>query len=127
MYSDNKTIEEFVCWLQRSFPKLAFVVKQPLYELFPEPSKYKSFWKNKNAHIDISVFRHGKLVCAIEPGGFQHLTDRKQMARDKKKSFICKENGVSFLPLMNSCLKEKEDKEFKKLLKFAFYSEKKDG
>ena len=41
-------------------------------DCFPEPKKYKGFWKHQWAHADISVFRHGKLICIIEPGGFQH-------------------------------------------------------
>lgn len=125
MNSDNKIIEDFVCWLQRNFPRLSFSIKQSLRNLFLEPKLYKSFWANKNAHADISVFRHGKLVCIIEPGGFQHLTDTDQLKRDKKKRYLCEENNVNFLPLLNSCLVERDCKEFKQLLKYNFYNERK--
>jgi len=122
--SDDKTIKDFVCWLRNKFPRLHFKVKKSLRDLFPEPKKYKGFWKHPWAHADISVFRHGSLVCIIEPGGFQHLTDKKQMINDGKKSFICNENDVYFLPLMNQALKNCEHKEFKRLLRNAFYSKK---
>jgi len=124
MRSDEETINEFVIWLRKKFPRLTFLVKKSLKEIFPEPSKYKSFWSHKWAHADISVFRHNQLVCIIEPGGFQHLTDKKQMVRDKKKSFICEENEVSFLPLMNITLKEREKRNFENLLRRNFYKKK---
>jgi len=107
MKSDDKLLKELVFWLRKEFPILVFEIKKPLYELFPEPSKYKGFWKHKWSHADISVFRHGELVCVIEPGGFQHLTDKNQIKRDRKKRFICKENNVIFLPLMNCCEESK--------------------
>lgn len=122
MYSDDKTIEDFICWLRNKFPRLSFEVKKSLKELFPEPKKYRGFWRHPWAHADIGVFRHSKLVCVIEPGGFQHLTDKRQMMNDKKKKSICDENNVHFLPLMNQALKNREDKKFRGLLKNAFYS-----
>lgn len=121
---DECTIEPFVKWLCQNFPRLEFgPVRMSLKKAFPKPKdKFLiPFWKNKNAHLDIPVFRHGKLVCAIEPGGSQHLTDERQMANDKRKAAICKENDVNFLPLLNSCLKLCGHKEFKKLLKCYFY------
>lgn len=122
MRSDDKTIEDFVGWLRNNFPRLSFEVKKSLKELFPEPKKYKPFWRHPWAHADISVFRHGKLVCILEPGGFQHITDKKQAVRDWKKKSICNENNVYFLPLMNQALKSREHKKFRRLLKNAFYS-----
>lgn len=122
MTSDDVLIEDFVSWLRDNFPLLHFKVKKPLRELFPEPKKYKGFWKHPWAHADISVFRHGQLVCIIEPGGYQHLTDNEQATRDKKKKSICNENNVYFLPLMNQALHFRELEQFRKLLKNAFYS-----
>ena len=122
MTSDDVLIEDFVCWLRNNFPMLHFKVKKQLKELFPEPKKYKGFWKNQGSHADISVFRHGNLVCILEPGGFQHITDGEQVKRDKKKKSICDENGVYLLPLMNQALQFRELKQFRKLLKNAFYS-----
>jgi hypothetical protein len=121
MRSDNKTIEDFVTWLRNNFPRLTFSIKKPPQELFPEPKKYKGFWKHQWAHANISVFRHGELVAVIEPGGYQHTTDKKQKERDRKKRSICEEFGVSFLPLMNQALRFRELKQFKRLLKNLFY------
>jgi len=91
MHSDEKTIGDFVCWLRDNFPRLSFEVKKSLKDLFPEPKKFKGFWKHPWAHADISVFRHGKLVCVVEPGGFQHLTDKDQVKRDRKRNqFVMK-------------------------------------
>lgn len=122
MTSDDVLIQDFVNWLRKNFSRLHFKVKRPIQELFPEPKKYKDFWKHPWAHADISVFRHGNLVCILEPGGFQHLTDEEQMSRDRKKRSICEENMVYFLPLTNQALLFREHKQFKKLLKNAFYS-----
>jgi len=121
MHSDDKLIEDFVSWLKKSFPRLTFEVKKSLKEVLPEPKKYKEFWGHQWAHIDISVFRHDKLVAVIEPGGFQHLTDEEQKERDRKKRSICKEFSVNFLPLMNEALKSREHSKFRRLLKNYFY------
>ena len=124
LYSDEQTIKEFVSWLRNSFPRFHFEIKKPLFVLFPKPMKYTRFWKHHWAHADISVFAGKRLVCVIEPGGFQHLIDKKQLVRDYKKKSICEEKDVYFLPLMNQALKNCENKEFRKLLKNAFYSKK---
>lgn len=122
MYSDNKLIRDFVSWLRERFPRFYFEVKRSLRELLPEPKKYKSFWKHQWVHADICVFTGKKLVCIIEPGGYQHLTDEEQRNRDRKKKSICNENDVYFLPLINQALLFREHNQFKKLLKNAFYS-----
>ena len=124
MYSDEKTIEDFVSWLRNKFPRFCFEVKKPLRKLFSEPNRFKRFWKHPWSHADVSVFSGRKLVCIIEPGGFQHLVDKHQMMNDKKKKSICNENNVYFLPLMNQALKNREHKEFTRLLRNAFYSKK---
>lgn len=123
MKSDEKLIEGFVNWLRESFPRLRFEVKMSLKKLFPKPSnKYlQPFWNDERAHADISVFRHDNLVCVIEPGGWQHQKVKRRMTCDKKKARICSENGVSYLPLMNSCMKYRDLKQFRKLLKCYFY------
>lgn len=124
MYSDEKIIKDFVSWLRNKFPRFCFEVKKSLKELFPEPKKYKAFWRHPWSHADVSVFSGRKLVCIIEPGGFQHLTDKQQAIRDGKKKSICDESNVYFLPLMNQALENREHKEFTRLLRNAFYSKK---
>jgi hypothetical protein len=122
--SDDETIKNFVCWLRKKFPRLHFKVKKSLKDLLPEPKKFKGFWRHPWSHADVSVFRHGNLVCVVEPGGFQHLTDDDQVRRDRKKKSICEESNVYFLPLMNQALENREYKEFVGLLRNAFYSKK---
>lgn len=120
---DEHLLESFRYWLIENFPRLEFQIKMPLKKLFPKPAKeyLRPFWGNKNAHADVAVFRHHKLVCVVEPGGGQHLTDDKQKWRDEKKAQLCRSNGVNFLPLINSCLNYKETPNFKRLLKCYFY------
>ena len=123
MQSDDKLIEDFVAWLRKRFPRLVFLVKKPLKEIFQPPSKYRNFWACSWAHADISVWRHGRLVAILEPGGYQHAVDGDQKDRDRKKRLICEEFGVSFLPIMNATLNFRNTKQFRKLLKAAFYRE----
>jgi len=125
MKSDEHIINPFVEWLRENFKRLTFKIYIPLNELVPKPKKHslKQFWQCKWSHADISVFRHNKLCCIIEPGGYQHRTNKAQILRDKKKLQICKENKIGFLPLANYTLDFCEHKEFKKLLKCYFYQE----
>lgn len=123
MRTDEQLINEFTGWLRQTFKRLVFKVHMPLSELFPEPNspKLKHFWQCKWSHADVAVYRHGKLICIIEPGGHQHITDKLQSKRDKKKLAICIENRVSFLPLMNQAVRCKNHPQFKRLLKYYFY------
>ncbi|MBA7546436.1 hypothetical protein ES705_38828 [subsurface metagenome] len=122
--NDNEIIEKLYSYLISEFPRLKFKVKIPLKKLFPEPGNrwLKSFWNN-NSHADISVFRHNKLVCIIEPGGWYHAKDEKQKIRDSKKDKICKINDVNCLRLFNNVVNNDLDNpKFRKLLKKKFYS-----
>jgi len=121
--SDENLVQDFVSWLRNKFPLLRFEIKKSLKELFPKPRKksLQYFWNCKGSHADISAFRHGKLVCIIEPGGWQHLTDKRQRMNDERKEAICKKNGVSFLSLMNSCMEFREMNQFRRMLKCVFY------
>ena len=121
---DEETLDTIFNHLTNNFPRLQFKLKIPLKELFPEPkNRYlKSFWGN-NSHADISVFRHQKLVCIIEPGGYHHFKDEKTRIRDQKKDIICHTNGVHCLRVANSIIKDLDLKVTRKLLKKYFYSE----
>lgn len=123
MQSDEQIINNFVRWLRKTFKRLEFKTHVPLNELFPEPKQpiLKKFWRNKWSHADIAVFRHGKLITVIEPGGHQHLTDELQVKRDRKKLAICISNKVTFLPIMNQAVRCREHPQFKRLLKYYFY------
>lgn len=122
--SDEKIIEKLYSYLINEFPRLRFKIKIPLKELFPKPENkwLQSFWNN-NSHSDISVFRHNKLTCIIEPGGWYHIKDEKQKVRDSKKYKICKINGINYLPVVNSGINHLDEKNTKKLLKKYFYGE----
>lgn len=119
---DEEVLQKLLTYLEREFPKLKFKTKVQLKELFCEPqSKYlKSFWRNRS-HADIAVFRHCKLVCIIEPGGYSHFKDKKQQVRDEKKDKICRQNGVNCLRVTNSFVDYLNKKVSKKLLKKYFY------
>jgi len=132
MEGDEKILEKLVNYLRGTFPRLRFRVKVPLKELFPEPeSKWlKSIWQF--GHGDVVVYRHGKPVCIIEPGGFHHTRDEKQKLRDKKKDKLCKLNGVNVLRIYNSTIHRfcnpkippyNGKQIFKRLLRKYFYSE----
>ncbi len=121
--SDEKLIANFAHHLVVSFPRLTYKTHVPLKELFQEPDNptLKRFWNCSWSHADIAVFRHGKLVCIIEPGGHQHITDAKQNKRDHKKYLICKQAGVNMLSLMNRCMNHVDHPKFRRLLKAYFY------
>jgi len=121
--NDEAVIEKLYSHLNSNFPRLKFKVKIPLKELFPKPENQwlKSFWSN-NSHADIAVFRHNKLVAIIEPGGWYHVKDEKQIIRDSKKDKICKINGVNCLRIFNNVVNNDLDNpKFRKLLKKKFY------
>jgi len=122
MEGDEKVLEKLVSYLEETFPRLKFKVKVPLRELFPEPdSKWlKSIWQF--GHGDIVVYRHGKPVCIIEPGGNAHFKDEKQRDRDRRKDKLCRENGVNCLRVSNSFVDYFSKSITKKLLKKYFYS-----
>jgi len=121
--NDEEIIDKLYSYLNVNFSRLKFKMKEPLKNIFPEPENrwLKSFWKN-NSHADISVYRHGKLVCIIEPGGWYHIQDEKQKVRDLKKDKICKINGVNCLRFFNDVVNNKLDNsKTKRLFKKYFY------
>jgi len=120
---DKIIINKLYSHLIDKFPRLKFETKIPLKKLFPEPDNrwLKSFWNN-NSHADISIFRHNKLVCIIEPGGWYHASDEKQKIRDSKKDKICRENRVNCLRIFNNVVNgDLNNPKFRKLLKKYFY------
>ena len=121
--NDEEIIEKLYSYLIKDFSRLKFKVKIPLKILFPKPENkwLQSFWNN-NSHADVAVFRHNKLVCIIEPGGWHHAKDKKQKVRDSKKDKICQENRVNCLRIFNNVVNGDLGKPiFRKLLKKNFY------
>lgn len=119
---DEEIIDQLYDHLAGNFPKLRFKKKVPLTGLFPEPESrwLKGFW-NRGSHADIAVFRHGELVCILEPGGYYHLRDERQKTRDKKKSRICKDNHVNYLRLPNRIIDWLNLKQTRTMFKKFFY------
>lgn len=121
--SDEEIIEKLYCYLKKTFnPRLRFEIKKPLRELFPKSENkwLLSIWNY--GHADISVSRHNRLICIIEPGGWYHAKDEKQKIRDLKKDKICKINKVNCLRIFNKVVENDLDNpKFKKLLKKYFY------
>ncbi|MBA7576011.1 hypothetical protein ES708_17848 [subsurface metagenome] len=99
---DEEIIEKLCSYLIANFnPKLEFKIKELLKNILPEPeSKWlKKMWRF--GHADISVYRHDKLICIVEPGGWHHFKDGKQILNDKKKYILCKLNSVNVLRIVN--------------------------
>lgn len=122
--NDEKIIEKLYSYLINEFPRLGFKIKISLKELFPKPEDkwLQSFW-NDNSHADISIFRHNKLICIIEPGGWYHAKDEKQKIRDLKKDKICRKNRINCLRIFNNVVEnDLKNPKFRKLLKKYFYS-----
>ncbi|MBA7558228.1 hypothetical protein ES705_51023 [subsurface metagenome] len=120
--NDEAIIEKLHSYLISEFPRLKFKVKIPLKKLFPEP---KNKWLKSirsYGHADIAVFRHGRLITIIEPGGFFHVSDPKQKIRDSKKDRICRENKVNCLRIFNNVVNgDLGNPKFRRLLKKKFY------
>jgi len=120
LQGDEEIIEKLMEHLELHFPRLKFQAKTPLKELFIKPRRWlRSMWAR--GHADISVFRHGQLVCIVEPGGYAHFKDLKQRNRDKRKDKLCSENRVNILRVANSFVNHLEKGITKKLLKKYFY------
>ena len=118
---DEEVIEALHGHLVNNFPRLEFRKKVPLKELFSEPDSrwLRSIWGY--GHGDIAVYRHGKLICIIEPGGSYHLREEAQKLRDRKKDKICKVNSVKCLRVVNDFVNHLDKKQARKLLKKHFY------
>lgn len=121
---DEEIIKKLHQYLLDNFnPKLEFKVKESLRNILPEPESRWLINMWRFGHADISVYRHGKLVCIVEPGGWHyHLKDKKQMLNDRKKYILCKENGVNLLRFVNDVVENNlELIKTKRLFKKYFY------
>lgn len=120
---DEKIIEKLATFIESNF-RLTVKMKMSLKELFPEPENrtLRKFW-NANSHADLAIFRHGKLVTILEPGGSAHFKDEKQKERDNKKDRICKINEVNCLRVGNNLANRLDKQITKRLLKKYFYGQ----
>lgn len=118
---DEEVLETLSSWITDNF-RVNVKMKVPLKELFPEPEKQhlKRFWNN-NSHADLAIFRHYRLLCIVEPGGFAHFSDKKQKTRDKKKDAICRINKVHCFRIANSIVKHLDLPVVKRQFRKYFY------
>lgn len=91
-------------YINKTWKKFQTKKEVPLRNLVPEPKNkgLKHIWKYGTA--DVVVFRNGKVVCVIEPGGSHHFQDEKQIKNDARKWKLCDINGVKCLHLVNGVI-----------------------
>ena len=122
LQGDEEIIDNLYLYLKRHFPRLKFEKKIPLKNLFIEPENkwLKSIWSY--GHADIAIFRHSKLTCILEPGGWYHAKEEKQKMRDIKKDKICKLYNINVLRFFNDVVNnDLLNPKFKKILKKYIY------
>lgn len=120
---DEEILEKLYQYLVDNFnPKLEFKIKELLKNILPEP---KSRWLIniwRLGHADVSVYRHGELVCIVEPGGWFHAKDTNQRINDLKKNVLCKNNKVNCLRFFNDVVEDNlESFKTRRLFKKYFY------
>lgn len=103
--------------------KYLFETKKEIFlrELLPEPknSGLKHIWKY--GADDLVVYRNGKIVCVIEPGGSHHFQDEKQMKNDRRKWKLHEINGIKLLRIANGVFDQLSNRKKRQLLgKFLF-------
>jgi len=120
---DEKVLEKINDYIINVYKlKVSTETKKPLRELFPKPENklLSTIWSY--GHADIAIYRHGKLACIIEPGGwFYHLKEPKQKSRDKRKDRLCEINGVNVLRAVNDIVDNLDLPVTKKLFKKYIY------
>jgi len=94
--------------------------ERPLSKLFPKPENpgLKHIWTYGSA--DIVIYRKGRPVAIIEPGG-QHHFEEKQSLNDRRKWKLAELNGVKCLFVMNGVMRSLSNRKWRSLLgKFLF-------
>jgi len=114
-----KGVNDFI--LNNFSSSLSTEIKKPLKELFPEPEGNWLKYTWCNSYANIAIFRHGKLVCIIEPSLYLHKKDDKQILQEKKVDKICDENRVNILRVVIDELKGLDSLVTKRLFKKYIY------
>jgi hypothetical protein len=91
-------------YIEKTWPKLVVKLEIPLSKLFPKPENKGLLHIWRYGAADVVVYRNGKLVCIVEPGGAHHMTDEKQKKNDRRKWKLCDINHVKCLRVMNGTL-----------------------
>ena len=113
--------EELAEYIRRIWPMFEVKTKVPLRELFPEPEKLgmKRLWNY--GHADVAVFKDGKLIAVLEPGGAHHF-DEQQAARDRRKYMLCKLNNVTCLHFVTGLPERLSKRKFRNMIRKALFA-----
>ena len=113
--------EELAAYVRRTWRMFEVKTKVPLKDLFPEPEGkgLKRIWNY--GHADVAVFRNGKLVAVLEPGGAHHF-EKKQSLSDRRKYMLCKLNGVNCLFFMAGMQERLSKRKFRNMIRKALFA-----
>lgn len=100
--------------------KFEVKIKVPLKDLFSEPEGkgLKRLWKA--GHADVAVFRNGKLLAVLEPGGAHHF-EEKQSLSDRRKYMLCKLNGVNCLFFIANVPEKLSRRKFRNMIRRVLF------
>lgn len=110
-------IEKIKVYIKYFWPnKFNFKREVPLKILFPEPKNkgLRHIWKY--GHADLLVFKREKLITIFEPGGGQHLKDKKQIKNDRRKFMLCSKNKIFCCQILNNSLENLSKRKQRNLL-----------
>lgn len=110
-------------YIQETWPgKFRTVLGARLSDIFPEPNNVglRHIWKYGEA--DISVYRSGKLVAIIEPGGSHHF-DEHQALNDRRKWKLAELNGVYCLSMLNGLRSQLSKRKWRLLIGRAVFGD----
>lgn len=110
---EAKTIQEYI---ETTWGKhFTTMLERPLRELFPEPenASLRHIWRYGSA--DLVVYRGGKPVAIIEPGGAHHF-DEKPSLNDRRKWKLAEVNDVKCLTMMNGLMGRLSNRKWRDLL-----------
>ncbi len=90
-------------------------LEKPLSNLFPEPENdgLRHIWRYGSA--DIVVYKSGKVIAIIEPGGSHHF-EEKQSLNDRRKWKLAEINGVRCVGMMNGIMDQLSKRQWRNLL-----------
>lgn len=116
-----KGVNDFI--LNNFSSSLSTEIKKPLKGLFPEPEGNWLKYTWRNSYVSIAIFRHGSLICIIEPSPYLQKKDDKRKLQEEKVDKICDINGVNILRVVIDELKGLDSTVTKRLFKKYIYKE----
>ena len=103
-------------YIEQTWPRLFHArLEVQLREIFdqPENSGLKHIWHSGAA--DLVVFRDGKPIAIIEPGGSHHF-EEKQSLNERRKWKLAELNGVQCLQVMNDVMSALSKRKWRALI-----------